>query len=53
MIKDIIELLEASDFYIGDEDIDLAKGKYESPTNWKELKKHIKRNIKRDGGKDD
>lgn len=44
MIKNIIDLLNASDWYIDDEDIDIAKGKYKSPTSWKEIKNSIKRN---------
>lgn len=44
MIKEIINLLNSNDFYIGDEDIDIAKGKYEAPLELKEVKKFIKRN---------
>jgi Holliday junction resolvase RusA-like endonuclease len=44
MIKNIIDLLNSADWYIDDEDIDIAKGKYKSPTTWKEIKNSIKRN---------
>ncbi len=43
-IKQIIELLNQSDLYIGDSDIDVAKGKYKAPTNWSEFKNYYKRN---------
>ena len=49
MIKNIVELLNMSDWYIGDDDIDIAKGKYKSPTNWKEIKHSIKRNTYNNG----
>ena len=44
MIKNIIDLLNTSDWYVGDEDIDIAKGKYKAPSSLKELKTSIKRN---------
>jgi hypothetical protein len=44
MIKDIIDLLNASDWMVEDEDIQIAKGKYKAPTTWKELKVNVKRN---------
>lgn len=44
MIKQILTLLKSSDFLIGDEDLDIAKGKYEQPTTKEEYKLHIKRN---------
>jgi hypothetical protein len=44
MIKEILTLLKSSDFLIGDEDIDIAKGKYEAPTNFKENRMYKKRN---------
>ena len=43
MIKNIIDLLNSSDWLIGDDDIDIAKGKYQAPTTWKELKEYAKR----------
>ena len=54
MLKNIIDLLNTSDWYVGDEDIDIAKGKYQAPSSWKELKTSIKRNnykVKQDGRK--
>ena len=44
MIKNIIDLLNTSDWYVGDEDIDIAKGKYKAPSTWMEMKQNIKRN---------
>jgi hypothetical protein len=49
MIKQILNMLNASDWYIGDEDIDIAKGKYKAPTEFKHLKQTIKRNNYKDG----
>lgn len=43
MIKNIIELLNSDDWYIGDPDIDFAKGTNKLPNNWKETKQVIKR----------
>jgi len=43
MIKQIIELLNASDWYGVSENIDIAKGKYKAVSNWSEAKKQIKR----------
>lgn len=43
-LKHILDLLNDSEWLIGDEDIDIAKGKYKAPTNLKELKDSIKRN---------
>jgi hypothetical protein len=51
MIKNIIDLLGESDWYIGDEDIDIAKGKYQAPMNFKQMKSSIKRNTYSDGRK--
>lgn len=42
-LKNIIELLASQDWYIDDEDIKIAKGKYQSPINWKQFKNVIKR----------
>ena len=39
MIREILHLLNSSDFYISDEYIDFAKGKYKAPSNWKEDKR--------------
>lgn len=42
MIKDIIELLQGYDRVTGDQDIDLAIGKYQLPLTFKEGKRLIK-----------
>ena len=46
MIKVILKMLNANDWLVGDEDIDIAKGKYEATTQWKDLKPYLKRNRK-------
>ena len=43
MIKDILDLLNSSDWMIDDEDINIAKGMYKFPETFKELKENIKR----------
>ena len=43
MIKTIIDMLNASDWLIGDEDINFAKGANKLPNNLKEVRKLIKR----------
>ena len=43
MIKNIIDLLNTSDFYVGDPDIDFAKGINKIPRNMKDAKNYIKR----------
>jgi hypothetical protein len=44
MIKTIIELLNANDFYdVEDDDIQFAKGAYNFPTSWSKLKDYRKR----------
>jgi len=43
MIKNIVDLLKADDFYGVDPIIDIAKGKYKAPTKLKELKESVKR----------
>jgi len=45
MIKEIITLLSLDDWIVGDEDIDIAKGKYELTANYKKMKIKSKRNI--------
>ena len=45
MIKGIIELLNTGEHYGISERIDIAKGKYQIPSTWKDLKKHIKRRL--------
>lgn len=44
MIKEIIDLLNANDFYdVADDDVQFAKGAYNFPTSISKLKNHIKR----------
>lgn len=43
MVKNIVDLLQHSDYYGQGERIDIAKGRYELPTTWKETWKLIKR----------
>jgi len=43
MIKNIIDLLNTSDWMVGDEDIDFAMGANKLPSNFKEVKQLIKR----------
>lgn len=45
MIKGILDLLNSNDFYKVSEDVDIAKGKYQKPITWKDLKNYIKRRI--------
>ena len=45
MIKGIIELLNTGDHYGVSERVDIAKGKYQIPTTWKDLWKYIKRTL--------
>jgi hypothetical protein len=45
MIKNIIDLLNQSDYYAVDENIDIAKGKYSLPVTWKDVWVNIKRRI--------
>ncbi len=42
-LKELIDMLNSYEFYLDDEDISIAKGKYKSPTNWDEFKNVIKR----------
>ena len=42
-LNKIITLLNMGDWLVGSEEINIAKGKYKSPTNWKEFKNVIKR----------
>lgn len=44
MIKLIIETLKTDNFYGVSYNIDVAKGRYKSPTTLKEMKESIKRN---------
>jgi len=43
MIKNIIDLLKIDDFYNSGEHIDIAKGKYQIPHTWKQVKNLFKR----------
>ena len=43
MIKEIITLLNLDDWMVGDEDIDIAKGKYSIPKSFGELRRIHKR----------
>jgi hypothetical protein len=45
MIKDIIQILNYSDYYGVSERIDFAKGKYQTPTSWNKIKNTLKRYI--------
>ena len=42
-LKELMDLLNADNYYVKDEYIDIAKGKYKSPQNWKEFKNVIRR----------
>ena len=44
-MKDIIDLLQLSDYYGCSKRIDIAKGKYQIPTTWRDLWKNIKRRL--------
>jgi hypothetical protein len=43
MIKEILELLRNNDFMVEDNDIQFAKGAYEYPLSFKEIKEKNKR----------
>jgi len=45
MIKTIIDLLNYDDFHNESELIDIAKGKYQIPHTWKQVKNLYKRNF--------
>lgn len=45
MIREIVDLLKADDFFGVDPIIDIAKGKYKAPKTLKELKQSVKRRI--------
>jgi hypothetical protein len=46
MVKDIVDLLRTSEFYGVSENVEIAKGKYELPTSWKDAWYKIKRHTK-------
>lgn len=43
MIKNIIDLLQVSDWYGISHNIDVAKGMYKAPKNWKETLSVVER----------
>jgi hypothetical protein len=43
MIKDILDLLNASDWYGAGENIEIAKGKYSGVKDLKQMKEQLKR----------
>jgi len=43
MIKYILDLLMLAEYYNTSESIEIAKGKYALPSNFKQVKKQIKR----------
>ena len=45
MIREIVDLLKANDFFGVDPIIDIAKGKYKAPETLKELKQSVKRRV--------
>lgn len=45
MIKEVIDMLNAQDWHVGDPDIDFAKGANKIPYTFSEAKQLIKRKI--------
>ena len=43
MISKVLDLLVVDEFYGISHNVDIAKGRYEKPTNWKSLVKLAKR----------
>ena len=43
MIREVLELLRSNEWLIEDKDINIAKGLYEFPLTFKEIKTSIKR----------
>lgn len=43
MIKNIIDLLKMNDLYNESKDIDIAKGKYQIPHDWNDVRNLFKR----------
>jgi len=43
MISQLLNILELNKFYGNSHNIDIAKGRYELPSNWKSTKDLIKR----------
>lgn len=46
MIQNILDLLNANEFYGVSKNVEIAKGKYELPTSWKDSLYKIKRHRK-------
>jgi hypothetical protein len=46
MIQNILDLLNANDFYSVSENVEIAKGKYQIPNGWKDSFNKIKRHSK-------
>jgi hypothetical protein len=46
MIQNILDLLNANEFYGVSENVEIAKGKYELPNGWKDSLYKIKRHRK-------
>jgi hypothetical protein len=50
MIRDILKLLKSNEFMVKDDDIQFAKGAYEFPVTFKELRvKQKRRKLIKDG----
>lgn len=45
MLRDIIDTLNSDDFYVGDDEIDFAKGMYSIPDSFKKAKEIKKRKL--------
>jgi len=43
MIKDIIDILQLSDFHNESQDVDIAKGKYQIPYTWEDVRNLFRR----------
>jgi hypothetical protein len=43
MIKNIIDLLQLSDWYGVSHNVDVAKGMYKAPSNWEQTKEILER----------
>ena len=46
MIQNILDLLNANDFYGVSENVEIAKGKHELPNGWKDAFSKVKRHSK-------
>lgn len=45
MLRNIIDTLNGNDFYVGDDEIDFAKGMYHTPDTFKEAREIKKRKL--------